>query len=67
MKGQPPNESLVKFYKEQMLKCLEQFQECFLSDGKFINGNTISYADIAAACELEQTRESQIFNYILLS
>lgn len=57
MKGKEPDTKMVNFIKEQMLKSLEQFQECFLDRGKFISGNQISYADIAAACEIEQTRK----------
>lgn len=49
-----------------MIKCLEQFEECFLNNGKFIGGNEISYADIAAACEIEQPRKSVELTLILL-
>lgn len=57
MQGREPDSKKVNFFKEQMLKSIEQLQECFLDKGKFISGNQISYADIAAACEIEQTRK----------
>lgn len=49
-----------------MIKCLEQFEECFLENKKFISGNEISYADIAAACEIEQPRKSFELCFIIL-
>lgn len=68
MKGNEPNARLVEHYKNQMIKALEQFEEYFLSDGSYINGNQISYSDIAAACEIEQTRKygSMVFHFIIL-
>lgn len=57
MKGREPDSKKVEFFTKQMLKSLEQFQEYFLDKGKFISGNQISFADILAACEIEQTRK----------
>lgn len=53
-----PDAKLVKMFETGMLKGLKQFEELFLANGKFINGNEISYADLAAATEIEQPRES---------
>lgn len=58
LRGKEPNPERVAFYKEQMIKALKNFQELFLSESTFINGEQISYADIAAACEIEQTRKN---------
>lgn len=65
MKGEAPNAKKVQFYEDKMLTCLEQFQEYFLSDGTFINGNQISFADILAACEIEQPRKYYSFNSVM--
>ncbi|KAJ8971841.1 hypothetical protein NQ317_001554 [Molorchus minor] len=40
-----------------MVNCLDKFEEIFLSDGSFVNGfSKITFADILAACEIEQPR-----------
>ncbi|XP_050503681.1 glutathione S-transferase theta-1-like isoform X1 [Diabrotica virgifera virgifera] len=54
--GRQPSEEEVRKAKKYMEKSLQDFQNYFLSNGKFINGDQISYADIHAACEIEQTR-----------
>lgn len=44
-----------------MTKALDNFQNLFLSESKFMFGNEISYADVAAACEIEQPRKYESF------
>lgn len=41
-----------------MKKALKNFEDLFLSDDKkFMFGDKLSYADLAAACEIEQPRK----------
>lgn len=66
MRNKEPNSSRVEFYKKEMITSLKQFEEYFLKDS-FINGENISYADIAAACEIEQPRMFCTILYTLIS
>ncbi|XP_068633731.1 glutathione S-transferase theta-1-like [Battus philenor] len=55
--GQTPNEQAINKYEKQMLDALEIFDTKWLGRGTdFIVGNTITVADLFAACELEQPR-----------
>nr|WCC58248.1 glutathione S-transferase [Pharsalia antennata] len=54
--GRQPNAAKLELLKDNANNALDQFEELFLSDGPFINGDEISFADIQAACEIEQPR-----------
>nr|WCC58247.1 glutathione S-transferase [Pharsalia antennata] len=54
--GEQPDLKTVKFLENNMINALDKFQELFISDNPFVNGQTISFADILAACEIEQPR-----------
>jgi len=53
---QPPNEKRIASTRVSMEKCLEELERIWLQDGQrpYLCGDTISCADILAACELEQ-------------
>lgn len=42
--------------KKRMETCLDQIENIWLADSKFLAGNTMSAADIFAICEIEQPR-----------
>ena len=58
MTGKPPNESRVKEFKGRMEQTLDLFENVWLesSDKLFLTSNEISFADILAACEIEQPK-----------
>ncbi|CAH1104391.1 unnamed protein product [Psylliodes chrysocephalus] len=54
--GKQPSEEECKNLTRRMEKSLEDFERIFLSNERFLFGNSVSYADVHAACEIEQTR-----------
>lgn len=52
--GRQPNPAKLELLKNNANDSLDKFEELFLSDGPFINGHEISFADIQASCEIEQ-------------
>lgn len=56
-----PDPRELKRLEDNMTTTLDKFQELFLLDGPFVNGQKISFADILAACEIEQLRECQLY------
>ncbi|XP_018576339.1 glutathione S-transferase theta-1-like [Anoplophora glabripennis] len=54
--GEKPDPEKLKFLESNMIDTLDKFQELFISETPFINGQTISFADILAACEIVQPR-----------
>ncbi|XP_072949453.1 glutathione S-transferase theta-1-like [Epargyreus clarus] len=55
--GKPPNPSTVANYEQRMVLALETFDNLWVGQGNaFITGNSITVADLLAACELEQPR-----------
>lgn len=52
--GRQPKAEKLELLKGNANQALDKFEELFLSDGPFINGHEISFADIQAACEIEQ-------------
>nr|WET52674.1 glutathione S-transferase [Phaedon brassicae]WET52799.1 glutathione S-transferase [Phaedon brassicae] len=55
--GRQPSPEKYESSKKYMLRSLSTFEELFLSDdGPFLMGKQISYADIQAACEIEQPK-----------
>ncbi|KAG5867390.1 hypothetical protein JTB14_022928 [Gonioctena quinquepunctata] len=54
--GREPSAESMKKSKKYMLKSLAEFEDLFLARGPFVFGEKISYADIQAACEIEQPR-----------
>lgn len=52
-----PDQETVAMHEANMVTCLDQIEELWLSQGrKYIAGDDISVADIFAACELEQPK-----------
>lgn len=53
------NEKKLEMFKEQMEKVLDLMENTWLEskDKKFLATNEISFADVLAACEIEQTSE----------
>lgn len=58
MSGNPPNEEKLAFLKGNMVKTLDLLENTWLesSQKSFLTTEEISFADILAACELEQTK-----------
>lgn len=58
MSGNPPSESKIAIFQAHMEKTLDSLENIWLesSDKAFIASNEISFADILAACELEQPK-----------
>ncbi|CAH1954574.1 unnamed protein product [Acanthoscelides obtectus] len=57
MTGRTPSESATQTTKKNMIKSLGDFQRLFMSeDKKYIVGDQISFADLQAACEVDQLR-----------
>jgi glutathione S-transferase len=58
MTGKPPKESHLKMLQGQMEKTLDSLENIWLESAEktFLAGNEISFADILAACELEQPK-----------
>jgi glutathione S-transferase len=57
MSGKPPNEKKVNELQKQMEKSLDSLENIWLASGRdkeFLATKEISFADILAACELEQ-------------
>lgn len=53
--GSPPDPKSAEGYKKRMISSLEDFDTKWLGRGTdFIVGNSITVADLIAACELEQ-------------
>jgi len=61
MTGKPINEQMVKFFKKRMEETLDTFENVWLksSEKQFLTTNEISFADILAACELEQPKMAE--------
>lgn len=61
MTGKPINEPMVKFFKKRMEETLDTFENIWLqsSEKQFLATNEISFADILAACELEQPKMAE--------
>jgi glutathione S-transferase len=58
MTGQPPQESQISMFQHQMEKTLDVLETIWLESSQkdFLATNEISFADILAACELEQPK-----------
>lgn len=58
LSGEPPNESRVKAFKKLMEQSLDTLENVWLesADKKFLASDEISFADILAACEVEQPK-----------
>lgn len=56
MFGKESNPKQVAEMKKRMETCLDTIENVWLGDNKFITGNTMTVADIFAACEIEQPR-----------
>ncbi|KAJ8915162.1 hypothetical protein NQ315_000414 [Exocentrus adspersus] len=54
--GKQPDPKKLKILEGNVVNALDKFQEFFLADTPFINSQTVSFADILAACEIEQPR-----------
>ena len=56
MTQKPPNEKSVARFEKGMVKALDDIEQIWLENGakKYLMGDKISVADIAACCELEQ-------------
>lgn len=55
--GKQPDAKSIRGYEQRMVSALNVFEAKWLNNGtKFIAGNTITVADLFAACELEQPR-----------
>nr|ANS53399.1 glutathione-S-transferase theta class 1 [Sitophilus oryzae]AVR54963.1 glutathione-s-transferase theta class 3 [Sitophilus oryzae] len=53
----PPDDDKIERLESAMLGSISDFEDLFLSQGhKYVVGNTLTVADIFAACELEQPR-----------
>lgn len=51
----PDDVNIIASAEKQMAKTLDKFENLWLKPGRFISGtNKISFADLLAACELEQ-------------
>jgi glutathione S-transferase len=51
-----PNENSVNMAAKQLNHTLNEFEQLFLNSKKFMIGNSISYADLAAICEIDQPK-----------
>jgi glutathione S-transferase len=64
--GKKPNEKKVEYYEKLMKKSLDSLENVWLesADKNFLATSEISFADILAACELEQPRVAgyDVFN-----
>jgi len=47
---------------KQLNHTLNEFEQLFLNSKKFMIGNSISYADLAAICEIDQPSEYLSYN-----
>lgn len=56
MFGKEQNPKQIAEMKKRMETCLDQIENIWLADNKFLAGNTLTAADIFAACEIEQPR-----------
>lgn len=66
MTGEPANENKVKAFKKQMESALNSLENVWLesSEKQFLASKEISFADILAACELEQPK---MVNQLIIS
>lgn len=57
----PGDEQIVATAERQMNKALNKMEKLWLQPGEFISGtDQVSFADVLAACEIEQPSEYQI-------
>nr|CAH7714310.1 unnamed protein product [Callosobruchus chinensis] len=57
MTGRPPLEKAVQRTRKNLSKALKDFERLFLSENKkYIVGDQISFADVQAACEIDQLK-----------
>lgn len=61
MKERAPREKKVRDYEEKMSNCLDQIENIWLKDNKYLTGNNITIADLFGACEVEQPSKDTIF------
>ncbi|XP_063700961.1 glutathione S-transferase theta-1-like [Culicoides brevitarsis] len=54
--GEKPSPKEVKRYEKIFEQSLNTLENVWLEEQKFIAGNKITYADILAACDIEQTK-----------
>lgn len=55
LSGKKPDEKSIQGYERRMVSALDNFETKWLNNGtEFVAGNTITVADLFAACELEQ-------------
>lgn len=54
--GKESNPKEIAAMKKRMETCLDQIENIWLANSKFIAGNTLTVADIFAICEIEQPR-----------
>ncbi|KAG5875136.1 hypothetical protein JTB14_018679 [Gonioctena quinquepunctata] len=54
--GVKPSEQTTSKDKSAVLKTLKEFEDFFLKDDPFIAGKEMTFSDISAACDIEQTR-----------
>ncbi|VEN44202.1 unnamed protein product [Callosobruchus maculatus] len=57
MTGRTPSEKAIQKTKKNLSKALKDFERLFLSENKkYIVGDQISFADLQAACEIDQLK-----------
>jgi len=54
--GDLPEEKEVARYRKIYEQSLDTLENIWLESDNFVTGNTVTYADILAACDVEQTR-----------
>lgn len=59
--GQFPEESQIEFWKDRMEIALDEIENVWLKENKYILGNEISAADLFALCEIDQPRKFVYF------
>ncbi|KAL3273241.1 hypothetical protein HHI36_014695 [Cryptolaemus montrouzieri] len=56
LKGQEPDLKKVDKWKKSVYMTMDKIEELWLKNHKYICGNTLTVADLFAACEIEQPR-----------
>lgn len=56
--GKTPTEAKIEVMRMHMERNLDVVEEVWLEGKDFLTGNSLTVADVFAACEIEQTRKS---------
>lgn len=61
--GKLPSQDQVERQKRTLIRCLDDLENIWLNDNKFLVGNEVTFADLMAASSIEQVIGMRLFKF----